>query len=90
VSGGKTYGLRFNYSPIENVNPVAAGTAYVKVYRNDVNTWTIIPDQVPPPSGVNDPNATAGEWSVLLDRNTNPATVAGYQKTPFKMVVKRF
>jgi len=89
LSGGRTYGVRFNYSPIDNVNPVAAGTAYVKVYHSDANTWIIIPDQVPPPSGVTDPNATAGEWSALLDRNTNPATVAGYQKTPLKILVKK-
>jgi len=88
--GGSTgYGLRFNYSPLDNVNPVAAGTAYVKIYHPDANTWTIIPDQVPPPSGVTDPNATSGEWSVLLDRNNNPATVAGYQKMPLKIVVKK-
>ena len=89
LSGGRTYGVRFNYSPIDNVNPMAAGTAYVKVYHPDANTWIIIPDQVPPPSGVSDPNATAGEWSALLDRNTNPATVAGYQKMPLKILVKK-
>ncbi len=89
LSGGRTYGVRFNYSPIDNINPVAAGTAYVKVYHNDANTWTIIPEQAPPPSGVTDPGATAGEWSALLDRNTNPATIAGYQKTPLKIVVKK-
>jgi hypothetical protein len=49
-----------------------------------------MPEQVPPPSGVTDPNATAGAWSVLLDRSTNPGAVAGYQKTPFKMVVRKF
>jgi len=68
---------------------MAAGTAYIKVYHTDANTWTIFPDQVPPPSGVNDPNATSGKWSVLLNRNDNPATVAGYQKTPFKIAVKK-
>ena len=83
---GHTYGVRFNYSPIDNVNPVATGTAYVKVYHSDANTWTIIPDQVQPPPGV---NGTDGEWSVLLDRNNNPATVAGYQKSPFKMLIKK-
>ena len=83
---GHTYGVRFNYSPIDNVNPVAAGTAYVKVYHTDANTWTIIADQAPPPPGV---TGTDGEWSVLLDRNNNPATVAGYQKTPFKILVKK-
>ena len=84
-----SYGVRFNYSPIDNVNPIAAGTAYVKVYHNDANTWIIIPDQAPPPSGVTDPNATAGEWSVLLDRTTTPNTVAGYQKMPLKILVKK-
>lgn len=57
-----------------------------EVYHTDANTWTIIPEQAPPPPGV---TGTDGEWSVLLDRNTNPATVAGYQKTPLKIVVKR-
>jgi hypothetical protein len=85
-----SYGNRYNYSPIDNVQTMAAGTAYVKVYHPDSNTWIIMPDQVPPPPGVSDPNATAGEWSVLLDRSTNPDTVAGYQKMPFKMVVTRF
>ena len=89
INGTNTYGLRFNYSPMDNVNPGAAGTAYVKIYHPDANTWTMIPDQAPPPSGVTDPNATSGEWSVLLNRNNNPATVAGYQKTPFKIVVKK-
>jgi hypothetical protein len=87
--GSSTYGLRFNYSPLENHEPMAAGTAYVKIYHTDANDWTIIPDQVPPPSGVTDPNATSGEWSVLLNRNNNPATVASYQKAPFKIVVKK-
>ena len=84
------YGVRFNYSPIDNVQQMAAGTAYVKIYHPSASTWIIMPDQVPPPSGVTDPNATAGEWSVLLDRSTTPDTVAGYQKMPFKMVVTKF
>ena len=84
------YGVRFNYSPIDNVQQMAAGTAFVKIYHPSAATWTIMPDQVPPPSGVTDPNATAGEWSVLLDRSTTPDTVAGYQKMPFKMVVTKF
>lgn len=86
LSGSRTYGLRFNYSPIDNVNQIAAGTAYVKVYHNDANTWIIIPEKTPPPPGV---TGTDGEWSVLIDRNTNPATVAGYQKMPLKILVKK-
>jgi hypothetical protein len=81
------YGVRFNYSPIDNVQTTAAGTAYVRVYHPDANTWTIIPDIAPPPPGV---TGTDGEWSVLLDRSTNPGSVAGYQKMPMKIVVKRF
>ena len=80
------YGVRFNYSPIDNVQTTAAGTAYVRVYHSDANTWTIIPDIAPPPPGV---TGTDGEWSVLLDRSTNPGAVAGYQKMPFKIVVKK-
>jgi hypothetical protein len=85
-----SYGNRYNYSPIDNVSPIAAGTAHVKIYHPDLSTWIIIPDEVQPPSGVNDPNATAGPWSVLLDGNTKPTTVAGYQKMPFKMMVTKF
>ena len=83
------YHLRFNYSPLDNNTGItlAAGTAYVKVYHTDANTWTLIPDQITPPSGVTDPNATAGEWSVLL--NVSTQTVVSYQKTPFKIVVKK-
>ncbi len=84
------YGVRFNYSPIDGIEPVAAGTAYVKVYHPDANTWVIAPDQAPPPPGVTDPYATAGEWSVLLDKRTSPSTVAGYQKMTFKIVVTKF
>ena len=84
------YGVRFNYSTIDNVQTMAAGTAHVKVYHPNASTWIIMPEQVPPPSAVTDPNATAGEWSVLLDRSTIPDTVAGYQKMPFKMVVTKF
>lgn len=84
------YGVRFNYSTIDNVQTTAAGTAHVKIYHPDASTWMISPEQVQPPSGVTDPTATAGEWSVLLDRSTNPGTVAGYQKMPFKIVVTKF
>ena len=28
ISGNQTYGVRFNYSPLENVQPTAVGTAY--------------------------------------------------------------
>ena len=85
-----SYGNRFNYSTIDNVETMAAGTAFVKIYHPDASTWIIIPDQVPPPPGVTDPSATAGEWSVLLDKSTTPGTVAAYQKMPFKMVVTKF
>lgn len=78
------YGHRYNYSPIDNHFPTATGTAYVKVYHADANTWTIIPETVPPPPGV---TGTDGQWSVIIDRTTG--AVQSYQKTPFKMVVKR-
>jgi hypothetical protein len=84
------YGVRFNYSTIDNVQTMAAGTAHVKIYHPNASTWIISPEQVPPPPGVTDPSATAGEWSVLLDRTTNPDTVAAYQKMPFKIVVTKF
>jgi hypothetical protein len=84
-----SYGNRFNYSPIDNVSPLAAGTAYVKLYHPDLSTWIIVPDEVQPPSGVSDPNATAGPWAVLINGNTKPSTVAGYQKMPFRVVVTR-
>jgi len=89
LSGNQNYGLRFGYSPLDNAFPIAVGTAWLKIYHPDATTWTIIPDQVPPPSGVTDPNATAGEWSVLIDKNPLPGTVVGYQKTPLKIVVKK-
>jgi hypothetical protein len=89
AGGNSSYGLRFSYSPFDLNNIVAAGTAYVKVYHPDANTWTLIPDQVAPPSGVTDPNATTGEWAVLLDKNTDPMTVLSYHLLPFKIVVKR-
>ena len=82
----QTYAHRFNYSPFENVNPTAAGTAYVRIYHPDANNWTIIPDQAPPPPGV---TGTDGEWSVLLDRSVTPGAVVSYQKMPLKIVVKR-
>ena len=84
------YGVRFNYSTIDNIQTTAAGTAHVKIYHPDANTWIIMPEQVAPPPGVSDPNATAGEWSVILDRSTNPGNPVGYQKTPFKIVVTKF
>jgi len=84
------YGVRFNYSTIDNIQTTAAGTAHVKIYHPNPSTWIIMPEQVQPPSGVTDPNATAGEWSVLLDRSTNPGTPVGYQKMPFKIVVMKF
>ena len=87
----KGYGVRFNYAPTDgSVLAVTAGTAYVKIYHTDANTWTIMPDQVPPPAGVTDPSATAGEWSALVDKNTTPYTISSYQKMPLKIVVKRF
>jgi len=84
------YGVRFNYSTIDNIQTTAAGTAHVKVYHPNASTWIIMPEQVEPPPGVTDPTATAGEWSVLLDRSTNPGTPVGYQKTPFKILVTKF
>ena len=84
------YGVRFNYSTIDNIQTTAAGTAHVKIYHPNASTWIIMPEQVQPPPGVTDPNATAGEWSVLLDRSTNPGTPVGYQKTPFKILVTKF
>jgi len=78
------YGHRYNYSPIDNQLPTATGTAYVKVYHADANTWTIIPDTVPPPPGV---TGTDGQWSVIIDRTTG--AVQSYQKTPMKIVVKK-
>ncbi len=78
------YHLRFNYSPLDNNGTsLAAGTAYVKVYHTDTNTWIIMPEVTPPPGVV----GTDGEWSVLLDASI-PAIVS-YQKTPFKILVKK-
>jgi hypothetical protein len=87
LSGNQGYGVRFNYSPIDNIQPTATGTAYVRIYHPDANTWTIIPDQASPPPGV---TGTDGEWSVLLDRSSNPGAVVSYQKTPMKILVKKF
>ena len=78
------YGHRYNYSPIDNQFPTATDTAYVKVYHADLNTWTIIPDTVPPPPGV---TGTDGPWSVIIDRTTG--AVQSYQKTPLKIVVRK-
>jgi hypothetical protein len=90
-AANKSYGMRFNYSPLDGIAmTVAAGTAYVKVYHTDANTWIIMPDQVLPPSGVTDPFATAGEWSALVDKNTDPFTISSYQKMPLKIVVTKF
>lgn len=50
----------------------------------DANTWTLMPEVVPPPPGV---TGTDGEWSVLLD--VTVPSIVSYQKTPFKIVVKR-
>jgi hypothetical protein len=83
------YAVRFNYSTIENIQTMAAGTAHVKIYHPNASTWIIMPEQVAPPPGVTDPNASVGEWSVLLDKSTTPDTVAGYQKMPFKIVVTK-
>jgi len=80
----QSYRHRFNYSLFGANFPTAAGTAYVRVYHSDANTWTIIPDQVPPPPGV---TGTDGEWSVILDFNTG--AVQSYQKTPLKILVKK-
>ena len=84
LSGSQNYGHRYNYSPIDNQHPTAIGTAYVKIYHTDAATWTIMPDVVPPPSGV---TGTVGEWSVILNRNTSE--IHSYQKMPMKIIVKR-
>jgi hypothetical protein len=84
---------------------LAAGTAYVKVYASVdptgpqllnskgwplPNTWEMVPDVVDShPGGATDP----GPWSMLLHytstKGRTTAEVAGYQKTPFRMTVKR-
>ena len=86
IDSQNTYHLRFNYSPFDNLSgaTLAAGTAYVKVYHTDANTWMMMPDVVPPPSGV---TGTEGEWSALYDLST--LSVINYEKTPFKMVVSK-
>lgn len=79
------YHLRFNYAPLDNNGTsLAAGTSYVKVYHTDATTWIIMPEVAPPPPSV---TGTDGEWSVLLDASV-PAVVS-YQKTPFKILVKK-
>ena len=80
----QSFAHRFNYSPIDNQFPTAAGTAYVKIYHPDALTWTIMPDVVPPPPSA---TGTNGEWSVLIERNSG--AVQSYQKMPMKIVVKR-
>jgi len=88
--GNTSYGVRFNYSPLDGgIMAITVGTAYVRIYHPDANTWIIIPDEVPPPAGVTDPFATAGPWSALVDKNTDPFTISSYQKMPLKIVVKR-
>ena len=79
------YHLRFNYAPLDNNGTaLATGTSYVKVYHTDAITWTLMPEVATPPPGVVGSN---GEWSVLLDSSI-PAVVS-YQKTPFKILVKK-
>ena len=84
LSGNQSYGHRFNYSPLDNINPTAAGTAFVKIYHPDGNTWIVTPDIVPLPPGA---IGTDGEWSVILDRNTG--AVQSYQKMPLRIVIQR-
>jgi hypothetical protein len=86
IDSQNRYHLRFNYSALDNNtgSSLAAGTAYIKVYHTDVTTWTLMPEVTPPPPGV---VGTDGEWSVLLDISI-PA-VLSYQKTPFKILVKK-
>jgi len=80
------YHLRFNYSPFDIGTglTLAVGTAYVKVYHTDANTWMMMPAVVPPPPSV---TGTDGEWSALID-NSIPAVI-NYQKIPFKILVKK-
>ena len=82
---------------------LSAGTAYVKIYASVdpsgpqlftsqghplPNTWEIVPEVVNSPTGPTDP----GPWSMLLhyvsSKGRTTPYVAGYQKTPFKLVVK--
>lgn len=80
------YKLRFNYSPLDIGTglSLSTGTAYVKVYHTDANTWILMPEVTsPPPSVV----GTDGAWSVLLDVSI-PA-ILSYQKMPFKILVKK-
>lgn len=85
IDSQNRYHLRFNYSPLDNNGTsLAVGTAYVKVYHTDATTWTLMPEVTQPPPGV---VGTDGEWSVLLDISI-PA-VLSYQKTPFKILVKK-
>jgi hypothetical protein len=81
-----TYHLRFNYDPLDNqpIESLGIGAAFVKVYHTDASTWTMMPDVVAPPPGV---VGTDGEWSALLDYQTQ--SVSSYQKTPFKILVKK-
>lgn len=44
--GNNLNNLRFQYSPIDNPNgnPNAGGTAYIRVYHPDANTWHLVPE----------------------------------------------
>ncbi len=46
--GDNTHNLRFQYSSIDNPtgNPNVAGTAYIKVYHPDNNTWNLVPESL--------------------------------------------
>ncbi|PWT88199.1 MAG: hypothetical protein C5B55_13535 [Blastocatellia bacterium] len=86
IDSQNRYHLRFNYSPFDLLTgaTLAAGTAYVKVYHTNANTWMMMPEVVPPPPGV---AGTDGEWSATYDLNT--LSVIKYDKTPFKLVVTK-
>jgi hypothetical protein len=85
IDSQNRYHLRFNYSPLDNNGTsLATGTAYAKVYHTDATTWTLMPEVTTPPPGV---VGSDGEWSALLDSSI-PAVVS-YQKTPFKILVKK-
>jgi len=90
LGGNSNYGLRFNYSPFDNVNVGLGDTAFVKIYHPNANTWILRPEQVLPPAALSGTGATEGEWAAIIDRNFSPPTIVGYQKVNFRIVVSKF
>jgi hypothetical protein len=89
------YRLRFQNSPIDGVNTLADGTAYIRVYHYAADStnnerWELVPDDDVYNNGSDTWIYNYGELgAILLASNRGVLSRVGSQFAPFKIIVEK-